>query len=164
MNEIPDSVQKSVGTAVLASQNFEHQLVNAYYHLKIVTEGYEISNDKISSGAIYKIPIRNLVKSLVERTQIEPQLANRIAELLEKRHTIVHRWLLSTGGLFQTTDAQWDALRELSEEVARESLELSLMLAMKLARYLEIQLNGGQERQLKDYTAGFFMDSTPLYR
>ena len=157
MTMAPDSVNASIGKAVLAAQYFEQWLVCAYYHMRIVTEEeFSLTDAQLSDYRLFKNPTKNLIKALAERSQIDPQLESRINGLLEQRHTVVHRWFLLNGSPTAHTPESWDKLAAVAESVASEAMELSFLLLSHMGEGLRQRIAGEDPEQVKKHTAQLF--------
>ena len=55
MSFAPETVNASIGKAVLAVQYFEQWLNNSYYHMRIATEdGFQLSDTQLSDSRLFK--------------------------------------------------------------------------------------------------------------
>jgi hypothetical protein len=157
MTLAPENVNASIGKAVLAAQYFEQWLVRAYYHMRIVTEDdFSLTDAQLSDYRLFKNPTKNLIKSLAQCSQIDPEFETRINDLLEQRHVVVHRWLLSNGSPFGLTTEQWDQLATVAETVASEAMELSFLLLGHMGEGLRQQVAGEDPALAKEHMAQMF--------
>ncbi|WP_152979519.1 hypothetical protein [Stenotrophomonas daejeonensis] len=159
MTMAPENVNASIGKAVLAAQHFEQWLVLAYYHMRIVTEDeFSLTDAQLSDYRLFKVPTKNLIKALAQKSQIDPQLESRINALLEQRHTVVHRWFLVNGTLSTHTPERWSRLAAIAESVASEAMELSFLLLGYMGESFRQQVAGEDSSQVKEHISRMFKD------
>lgn len=150
MNEPPDQVHASIGKAVLAAQYFEQWMVTAYYQLRLIAEqDFKLSEEQLSDHRVFRVPTKNLLKALSEKSQISSDFENRINSLLEQRHIIVHRWFLINGYPSAQTEEKWRELGLLAEFVSREANELSFLLLTALRNCLGQNIAGAPRDELE---------------
>jgi hypothetical protein len=126
----------AVGRAVCAAQMFEIVLLVAFEVFRMITEP---EYRKLTGGMIaptkFKTPTKNLLKFLAERNDIAPELEAQIAQLLEDRHTVVHRWVLQRGLAAPEEAAYWQEYQSLALRVEAESRRISRVLLSYILKY-----------------------------
>ncbi len=119
-----------VGKAVYQTQIFEQILLMAFEARRMITESqYRELTQGMIDPKKFKNPIANLIRQLAESRDIDPNLKVRIEELIQKRHTLIHRFVLSNGLGGRDNPAYWNQLKDLASDVTLESSSLTKTIA-----------------------------------
>ena len=128
----------AIGKAVYSAQLFETVLTPVFEIYKIKTKpGYlEKTQGYISNGA-FKVPISSVVKELAKSEDISPDLEERLNTYSEKRHQLIHRWILENGSSVNELDETNQKLYKLATEVDKDANELCKLFTGYLLKYAE---------------------------
>lgn len=142
MNAIA-SAHLAIGRAVCASQDFEVVLLVSFETFRMISEPEYL---ELTKGAIepirFKNPAKNLVKFLSERNNIAPELEVQINELLEDRHTVIHRWSRENGFADADDEEHWRKYEALALKVEAESRRISRLLLSYILKWAEPEWAG----------------------
>lgn len=135
-SEINDGqIYEAIGMAVVGAQQFENIFIIAS-RLAIKQANALTIEDvvPINASKALKQPVKALLKEL---SDVEPiaQLEERVLELIQKRHTVVHRIHEETGWPGSITDQQKIDLRALCIEISAESLDLHTIFVQLLGQW-----------------------------
>jgi len=132
------AVYRAVGEAVLVSQLFELSFVLA---AKLALKQAEATTIEdvvpISQGRDFKNPAKNLLKELSVAGKVDADLEERVTAWLEKRHRVIHREYIESGG-WHFDNTEWtQSFMDLCVEVASEGKALVGILMPLLLQWLE---------------------------
>jgi len=135
-SEITDGqIYESIGMAVVSAQQFENIFIIAS-RLAIKQANAVTIEDvvPINASKALKQPVKALLKEL---SDVEPiaQLEERVLELIQKRHTVVHRIHEQTGWPGNINNQQKIDLRALCIEISAESLDLHTIFVQLLGQW-----------------------------
>jgi len=92
-------------------QIFEASLVPIYELFKMNVEpGYIEKTHGYVPETAYKNPLRNIVKQLSAKGQIDPTVESRLDRYIDSRHLLVHRWFIQKGWPADDDVDGWKAL------------------------------------------------------
>ncbi|RVU43060.1 hypothetical protein [Rubrivivax rivuli] len=115
----------SVGRAVWLCQVFEASLAPIYEFFKMnVQPGYFQKTGGYVAGGAYKNPLKNIVKELSARGNIDPTVESRLEKYIEDRHLLVHRWFIQNGWPKDESVEAWKALESHATAVGDEAQDL----------------------------------------
>lgn len=130
--ELPSlsSMYEAIGRAVGAAQIFEAVIV-------VCSEFVRISKDSLagneSDGLVnpkrFKVATKLLLKQLAQTNDIAPEFETRVAALVDKRHTLIHRWYVENGWPGEHDAEEIVKLTTLAQEVESECLQITATLA-----------------------------------
>ena len=126
-----NKMYETIGRAVIAAQIFESLIVICAEFLRVSSD---IISGKTNDGLInpnkFKVATRTILKELSNTNNIDSNFESRISILVEKRHTLIHRWFVKNGLPEEIEEIQ--KLTLLAQEVEKESN----FIAKKLAEYM----------------------------
>ena len=127
-----------VGRAIHVAQSFEMVLAQLFEFFKMQEDmNYAVKTGGFIAPEAYKAPLRNLLKRLQERGQVEPTFATRLDQYIEARHILVHRWVLQNGLALPDDVPHWEALANHAKSVAVEADYLMGYLLHYILKYTD---------------------------
>ena len=116
----------SVGHAVWLCQVFETLLAPIYEFFKMnVQPGYFDKTQGFVPNTAYKCPLRNMVKELSAKNQIDRSVEAQLDKYIEDRHLLVHRWFIQNGWPSDESEESWKALENHANSVRDQAQELA---------------------------------------
>jgi hypothetical protein len=133
-----DNAHIAIGRAVCACQDFEIVLLVSVELFRMVTEPeyHELTQGNIPPSR-FKTPTKNLLKLLAERNDIHPELESDIAELLEARHKVIHRWTLENGSAEREDSQYWLRYGKFALHVEGEAKRIASLLLSYILKWAE---------------------------
>lgn len=133
-----DIAYTAVGRAVLATQMLETALVPILEMHRLHAEPGRLTETGgyLSAGA-FKVPVSNIVKLLVEKGAIAPDLEERLNAYVQDRHLLIHRWIQERGLPDERSPKDFLLLAEFAVRVEREARELTRMLVGYVVKHGE---------------------------
>jgi hypothetical protein len=128
----------AVGRAVIAAQVFEATLAALFefFRMQSEPEYLQESGGILTSGA-FKVPVKNMVRTLAEKGSVAPDLEVRLSQYVEDRHTLVHRWMLQNGWPEENDPDGWKPFADLAVRVETEAKFLTRSLLGYVLKYAE---------------------------
>ena len=127
-----------VGHAIHVAQSFEMVLAQLFEFFKMQEDkSYALKTGGFVAPGAYKAPLRNLLKRLQERGQVEPTFATRLDQYIEARHVLVHRWVLQNGPAVPDDVAHWEALARHAKSVTVDAEYLMDYLLRYVLKYAD---------------------------
>ena len=127
-----------VGQAVWLCQVFEASLAPIYEFFKMnVQPGYLQKTGGYVPDAAFKNPLKNIVKELASRAQIDPAIEARLDRYTEARHLLVHRWFIQHGWPDEDSVEDWKALADHANAVGTEAQELGRYFTGYMVQHME---------------------------
>ena len=151
---------KAIGKAILAAQVFETALVPIFeiHRIHIEPDRLEKTGGFIPPGA-FKSPLANMVKILVLKGQVAPELEQRLLAYIENRHLLVHRWVQEHGWPDDNNPEDFVPLLELAQKVENEALALTRILTTYIVKYTEPEWAKENLDSYKEKMADIFLRS-----
>lgn len=129
-----------IGRAVYASQNLEVILTVCNEAVEMLSnEEYLEKTQGFIDPKRFKEPLKNVLKRLDTRNSIASDFLERVSNLLEKRHLVIHRWGLLNGFADDTETDYWITYGTVAEEVAVEADEITHLLAGYMVKWADIE-------------------------
>ena len=127
-----------VGRAIHVAQSFEMVLAQLFEFFKMQEDmNYAVKTSGFIAPEAYKAPLRNLLKRLQERGQVEPTFAARLDQYIEARHVLVHRWVLQNGLAAPDDIAHWESLARHAKSVTVDAEYLMGYLLRYILKYAD---------------------------
>ena len=104
-----------------------------------IQPGYLERTQGFIAETTYKNPLRNIIKELSTRTQIDPEIETRLDRYIEDRHLLVHRWFIHYGWPDDDDLEQWTSLQDHADRVGNEAQELTRYFAGYIVRFAETE-------------------------
>ncbi|MBI2748641.1 MAG: hypothetical protein HYX43_04675 [Burkholderiales bacterium] len=124
-------MHEAVGRAVLSAQIFESFFVICVKLHGMVASGVS----SLIEPEHFKVATRTLVKNLSSANEIAPEFEERINELIEKRHLLIHRWFIEHGLPGDQDTAYLAQLTQLARDVEQGSNGITTLLVGYLLRW-----------------------------
>jgi hypothetical protein len=128
----------AIGRAVAAAQIFETALVPIVELSRMVADpAYRDETRGYVRAGKFKVPITSIVNTLTERGDIASDLATRLSEYAENRHTLIHRWVQKYGWPADDDAAGWAPIIELANRVNAEATLLTKLLVGYVVKFAD---------------------------
>lgn len=132
------SAHTAIGRAICASQAFEITLTISFEFFRMVNEpDYMAVAQGYSEAGRFKAPLKNLLKALSARNEISVTLEADISDLLERRHTMVHRWSYEQGLADADDEEHWRRYESLARSVEFDSNRIAHLLVSYILKWGE---------------------------
>jgi hypothetical protein len=130
------SAHAAIGRAICASQVFEFTLTISFEAFRMITEPeYRDLTEGRIDAARFKTPVKNLLKALSARNDISETLEAEITDLIERRHTMVHRWSYENGVAEPSDDQHWRKYEALARSVESDSNRIAHLLLSYMLKW-----------------------------
>lgn len=137
---------EAIGRAVWMCQTFETvvvvciELVRRY---KQIVAGEKV--DGLIDRKRFKVATTNLMKELLSSNDIDPVFKSRIDSLLDRRHTLVHRWFLENGWPGDDDTVELERIFSFAVEIETEAREITQALLSSVVRWASRGFQGQEE-------------------
>src|SRR6267154_2940767 len=120
----------AIGRAVAFAQIFETVLIPIFEFFKVQTElGYFEKTSGYISDDAFKVPVKKVIKALSAKSNIAPDLEDRLNSYVEDRHVLIHRWFRENGWPADNDVVGFAPIIELANRVESEARELTRLFA-----------------------------------
>jgi hypothetical protein len=137
MEDLSDAaLYQAVGLATISSQIFEKVFVVIVRFAVKQDDAHSFDEIKsVETATAFKQPTKALLKEISGNAHIE-QLEERISQLIEDRHRVIHRLVDEGGWPGPCTDSQRREILELCARVRSESIALNEALTPLMASWV----------------------------
>jgi hypothetical protein len=150
----------AIGRAVCAAQTFEVMFaVCAEFFLMVTDDHHHKKTGGRFKHSRLKNPTKNVVGQLADRGCIDDSLKDKIEDVLEKRHLLVHRWFAERGFSSSQDNEGWLAYRDLAIEVELRTNKLSKLLVGYVVRWAEPNWASQNKEEFLERMRALFMQS-----
>ena len=145
---------EAIGQAVIFAQTFEVLIVVCTEMVRLSKEFLEgRPTDFMVNPARLKEATKRLINELAKDNDITPDLESRISDLIDKRHTLIHRWSIENGWPADNDLDEIQRIIDLAKEITRESAAISQILTKYILR------NNAEQSDMRIKLASIFKEA-----